>query len=51
VDSFKYPVRLVPSIKKKLEVLDLRLFGDDMMSGRIGLGLFGLGYLTHGSHP
>jgi len=33
---------------KFLEVLNLRLFGVDILSGRIGLGWFGQGYLIQG---
>ena len=32
-------------------VFDLRLFGSGIMSGGIGLGLFGQGCLTLGSNP
>jgi len=40
------PVRLAPSIKWKFG----GCLGGDIISGGIGLGLFGQGYLTQGSH-
>ena len=47
----KYPVKLVPSIKKIGKFWIWGCLEGDILSGSIGLSLFDQGYLTHVSNP